>query len=65
LEVIATHQNSNEQVTVIDGLTLSGPHNGADAHTPSTMSLPQSGMWKLGAFVDGNLHGSVFVKVYE
>lgn len=42
--VKAAHQKSNEQVTVIDGLSLSGPHNGADAHTPSMMSLPRSGM---------------------
>ena len=65
LKVTATHNQSNEQVTVIEGLPLAGAHNGADAHTPSMMSLPKSGMWKLDAYVDDQLHGSVFVKVYE
>lgn len=65
LKVTATHNKSNEQVTVIEGLPLGGAHNGADAHTPSMMSLPKSGMWKLDAYVDEQLHGSVFVKVYE
>ena len=64
-KVIATHNQTNEEVTVIEGLALAGAHNGADAHTPSMMSLPKSGMWKLDAYVDDQLHGSIFVKVYE
>ncbi|WP_421377944.1 DUF4871 domain-containing protein [Bacillus salacetis] len=65
LKVTATHNKSNEEVTVIEGLPLAGAHNGADAHTPSTMSLPKSGMWKLDAYVNDQLHGSIFVRVYE
>jgi hypothetical protein len=65
LKVTATHSKSDEEVTVIESLSLGGAHNGADAHTPSMMSLPKSGMWKLDAYVDDQLHGSVFVKVYE
>jgi hypothetical protein len=65
LKVTATHSKSDEEITVIKSLPLGGAHNGADAHTPSKMSLPKSGMWKLDAYVDERLHGSVFVKVYE
>ncbi|MGM0847238.1 MAG: DUF4871 domain-containing protein [Bacillota bacterium] len=65
LKVTATHNESSEEVTVTEGLALAGAHNGADAHTPSMMSLPKSGMWKLDAYVDDQLHGSIFVKVYE
>ncbi len=65
LKVTATHHKSNNEVTVIESLPLASANNGADAHVPSMMSLPKSGMWKLDAFVDEQLHGSVFVKVYE
>ncbi|KAA0542155.1 hypothetical protein FZW96_21440, partial [Bacillus sp. BGMRC 2118] len=61
LKVIGTHYGSKEEVAVIAGLPLGGAHNGADAHTPSMMSLPKSGMWKLDAYVNDRLHGSVFV----
>lgn len=65
LKVTATHNKSNEEITIIENLPLGGAHNGADAHTNSMMSLPKSGMWKLDAYVDDQLHGSVFVKVYK
>ncbi|WP_409250687.1 hypothetical protein V1502_10960 [Bacillus sp. SCS-153A] len=65
LKVTATHSKSDEEIVIIEGLRLGGAHNGADAHTNSMMSLPKSGMWKLDAYVDDKLHGSVFVKVYE
>ncbi|WLR42272.1 DUF4871 domain-containing protein [Bacillus carboniphilus] len=65
LKVIATHNDSKEEMTVIENLPIGGPNNGADAHIPSMMSLPKKGMWKLDAYVDDQLHGSVFIKVYE
>ncbi|OEH91047.1 DUF4871 domain-containing protein [Bacillus solimangrovi] len=65
LTVIATHEVSNEQVTVVEDQILGGPNNGADKHVPSIMSLPKSGMWKLDAYIGENLFGSVFVKVHN
>lgn len=44
---------------------LRGANNGADQHAPSLMFLPESGMWKLDAYVNDKLFGSVFVKVHE
>lgn len=63
LKVIATHEGSKEQIKVVE-FPLGGSNNGADQHVPSHMSLPESGMWKLDAFIGEKLFGSVFVKVH-
>ncbi|MFF2797897.1 hypothetical protein [Lysinibacillus xylanilyticus] len=42
---------------------LLGPNSGADNHAPTNMTFPTSGMWKLDAYIDGKLIGSVYVKV--
>ena len=64
LKVIATHENDEEQITVVEG-GLGGDNNGADRHAPSNMSLPKSGMWKLDAYIGDKLFGTVFVKVHK
>lgn len=65
LTVKGTHKETGKEIVILKDITLKGPNDGADRHTPSTMSLPDSGMWKLDAFIDEKLFGSVFVKVYE
>ncbi len=42
---------------------LGGPNNGADAHLPSGLELPNPGTWKLNAYLGGELFGSVVVNV--
>ncbi|MDL4840215.1 hypothetical protein [Aquibacillus rhizosphaerae] len=65
LKVVGTHNESEIEINVLEDLPLIVMElNGADASTPSLMSLPKSGMWKLDAFVDDRLHGSVYVKVH-
>jgi hypothetical protein len=49
------------QVWERDG--LGGPNNGADAHLPSSMVLPSSGLWQLNAYLGGKLKGSIIVDV--
>lgn len=64
--VKAIHQDDNEQITLIDNVSLSdSPNNGADIHLPSNMSFPKSGMWKLECFLDGVLFETIYVKVHE
>lgn len=65
LKVIAFHEESGEQITILEGRPLAGPNNGADHHVPSNMSLPNKGLWKLEAYIGDKLFGTVFVKVYE
>lgn len=64
LKVMGTHENGAEQLLVFEG-GLGGANNGADRHAPSNMSLPESGMWKLDAYIGDNLFGTVFVEVHE
>ncbi|MBK3495258.1 hypothetical protein JFL43_10420 [Viridibacillus sp. YIM B01967] len=66
LKVIATHETGGDSITLFggDGNDVS-PLNGADMSLPTNMSLPKSGMWKLDAYFDDKLFGSVYVKVHE
>jgi hypothetical protein len=65
LKVIGTSANTGEEVTVFEAAGLGGPNNGADAHTPSSMSLPSIGIWELNAYVGGKLFGTVVVECRE
>jgi hypothetical protein len=42
---------------------LGGPNNGADAHLPSGLELPNPGKWKLNAYLGGELFGSIVIDV--
>ncbi|MCG3086521.1 DUF4871 domain-containing protein [Sporosarcina cyprini] len=64
LKVIGTHEKDQDAIVVLE-TGLGGPNNGADRHAPSNMSLPKSGMWKLDAYIEEQLFGTVFVKVHE
>jgi hypothetical protein len=63
--VVATSKETGEEITVFQVNTLSGPNNGAEAHTPSTMMLPTVGLWKLDAYIGGNLFGTIVIEVEE
>ncbi|MFS0689272.1 DUF4871 domain-containing protein [Sporosarcina sp. 179-K 8C2 HS] len=41
------------------------PHNGADAHIPSGMEFPTSGLWKLKVYFGENFFGEIVVNVVE
>ncbi|MGN7479866.1 hypothetical protein ACTHOQ_18775 [Solibacillus silvestris] len=66
-KVLGTHENSDEEVTVVStiGNSFPSPNNGADQHSPTNMMLPKSGMWKLDAYIGDEIFGSVYVKVHE
>ncbi|MQR94483.1 DUF4871 domain-containing protein [Fictibacillus phosphorivorans] len=65
LRVEAIKENTSEQIHLFEARLSGTPHNGADAVTPSSMALPKPGMWKLNAYVDDQLFGSVYVKVQD
>jgi hypothetical protein len=62
--VLITDNNTKEMVWEYD-VSPDGPNNGADAHIPSNISLPTSGLWKLDAYLGGKLKGSIIVDVKE
>jgi len=45
--------------------TLGGPNNGADAHRPSNLVLPSSGLWKLNAYLGEKLKGTIIINVKD
>lgn len=53
----------NEQLVWEYNGELGGPNNGANAHLPSNMVLPSSGLWQLNAYLGGKLKGSIIVDV--
>ncbi|WP_371018449.1 DUF4871 domain-containing protein [Pseudalkalibacillus sp. JSM 102089] len=63
LKVIGRHQETNEEIVVFESDELAGPHNGADAHVPSTMQLPSTGVWELDAYVGEEFFGTIVVEV--
>jgi hypothetical protein len=64
-EVVATNKETGEEITVFQTGTLGGPNNGADAHTPSTMEFPTVCLWKLDAYIGGDLFGTIVIEVEE
>ncbi|WIV21115.1 DUF4871 domain-containing protein [Paenibacillus polygoni] len=45
--------------------SIGGPNNGADAHTPSILMLPSSGLWQLDAYLGGEYFESIIVNVKD
>ncbi|NMO97099.1 hypothetical protein [Paenibacillus lemnae] len=64
-KVIASHQDNDEKLEVVKKSSIGGPLNGADAHIPSQISLPAEGQWRLDAYVNDVLFGSIDVMVHE
>lgn len=62
LTVKAMHKDETESKEIL-AATLAGPLEGADAHTPSELTLPKAGKWRLDLFVDGKPYGGVIVEV--
>lgn len=64
-KVTATKENSKEENEIFSAIQLGGPNNGADAHAPSSLMLPDPGLWRLNAYVNDDLFASVFVNVKD
>lgn len=65
-KVDAINIKSGEKInpfTVDIPTSLGGPNNGADAHLPSSMKLPEPGIWPLNAYIDVMLFGGINVEV--
>lgn len=66
-KVVGTHENSDEEIVVIperENNSLS-PTNGADQHIPSNMKFPESGIWKLDAYIGDELFGNIYIRVHD
>ncbi|MGE8000989.1 hypothetical protein ACQKOF_20390 [Lysinibacillus sp. NPDC093190] len=63
LSVKGTNQITHKEIELVTDAKLLGANSGADNHAPTNMTFPKGGMWKLDAYIDGKLFGSVYVKV--
>lgn len=64
-QVKAIKQGDTRIINVFEASNLGGKNNGADAHIPSSMSLPEPGRWRLLPYVNGRLLPSIVVDVKE
>lgn len=68
LTIVGFHKQTNtvEQI-VIDGWTkhASGPNNGADVHSPSTVEFPKTGEWAILLYTDGTLFDTLVYVIDE
>lgn len=63
LTVTAVKEGSRQEIEIVGPLGLGSSSSLADAQIPTTMKLPDPGMWRLNAYVGNRLLGSVFVRV--
>ncbi|GIP44582.1 hypothetical protein J45TS6_30410 [Paenibacillus sp. J45TS6] len=45
--------------------SIGGSNNGADAHTPSILMLPSSGLWQLDVYLGGEYFETIIVNVKD
>jgi hypothetical protein len=70
VKILGTSEDSKDNINVFEGAinTIDTIETSAEsesvAKVPSTMSLPSKGIWRLDAYIDGNLFGSVYVTVH-
>lgn len=46
-------------------LKLSGPNNGADSHSPSSVEIPKKGEWAILLYIDNNLFDTLIYEINE
>lgn len=46
-------------------LKLSGPNNGADSHSPSSVKIPEKGEWAILLYIDDKLFDSLIYGINE
>ncbi|MFX3675182.1 MAG: hypothetical protein ACE3JQ_12160 [Paenisporosarcina sp.] len=46
-------------------ITMGGPNNGADAHAPSSVKIPETGEWAVLLYIDGNLFDTLIYEINE
>ncbi|WP_232698159.1 DUF4871 domain-containing protein [Brevibacillus daliensis] len=77
LKVVAIHKETGEQFPALDRvdsnnsrskiweIELGGPLADADAHSPSLISLPYAGLWRLDTYLDNKYYASIVVEVKD
>ncbi len=68
LTVVGFHKETETVYPILTtdwSLTLGGENNGADAHAPSSVQIPESGQWAILLYVDGKLFDTLIYEINE
>ena len=68
LTVVGFHKDTETvHQILVDGWTtmLGGQNNGADAHTPSSVKIPESGEWAMLLYANGKLFDTLIYQINE
>jgi len=61
--VKAVKEGTTQEIDVFSARSIGGPLIGADAVIPSSMELPEAGMWRLNVYIHDQLFSSIYVRV--
>jgi hypothetical protein len=62
-EVMAVKEGSKREIGLYTGWYIGGPDHGTEATVPTSIGLPEPGIWRLNAYINRKLFGSIYVKV--
>ncbi|GGB41185.1 hypothetical protein GCM10011409_18400 [Lentibacillus populi] len=68
LTIVGFHKETEKVHQILkDSWTtgLAGPNNGADAHTPSSVKIPESGEWAILLYTDDTLFDTLIYQINE
>lgn len=69
LTIVGFHKETQKVYPLLHGdswsLILSGPNNGADSHSPSSVKIPEEGEWAVLLYVDEKLFDTLIYEIKE
>ncbi|MGE7109849.1 hypothetical protein [Lysinibacillus sp. NPDC047702] len=68
LTIVGYHKDSKTvHPILINGWTtgLGGPNNGADAHTPSSVKIPEPGVWAILLYINGSYFDTLIYDITQ
>lgn len=61
--VMGVKEGTTQEIEVFSARSVGSPLNGADAVIPSSMVLPEAGMWRLNVYIQDKLFSSITIQV--
>jgi hypothetical protein len=66
---VGFHRKTQKVYPILIGdswtLKLMGPNNGADAHSPSSVKIPEKGEWAVLLYIDGKLFDTLIYEIKD
>ncbi|MBU0905655.1 MAG: hypothetical protein KKF57_10730 [Firmicutes bacterium] len=69
LTIVGFHKETQKVFPILFedswSLILSGPNNGADSHSPSSVKIPEKGEWAILLYIDDEFFDTLIYEIYE